>query len=113
MANTVYEVVEIQLSNGEDIQVRPLTIKNLKEFNKIIKKIGTSDIQSEEDAVEIFVEAGLVCMKQFYPELSKDREAFEEIIEIPTLMKILEIAGGIKLTDDNPNPVATGPVGTN
>jgi ASC-1-like (ASCH) protein len=113
MANTVYETVDIKLTDGTELQLRPLTIKNLKEFNKIIKKIGTSDVQSEDDAMEIFIEAGLVCMKQFYPALSEDKEAFEDAIEVPTLMKILEVAGGLKLTGDDPNQGAANLVGTN
>ena len=36
---------------------------------------------------------------------------FEELIEIPTMMKILEIAGGLKLTD--PNLLGAALVGTN
>jgi hypothetical protein len=112
MANTVYEIVEIQLSNGEEINVRPLTIKNLKKFTKVIAKLDSEQIQTEEDALDVFIEAGMVCMEQFSPELSKDKETFEDVIEVPTLMKILEVAGGLKLNDD-PNLAAAGLVGMN
>jgi hypothetical protein len=111
MANTVYETVEIKLSNGEDIAIRPLTIKNLKKFTKVIAKLDSEDIKTEDDAMEVFIEAAMVCMEQFSPDLSQDKEKFEEIIEVPTLMKILEVAGGLKLND--PNPVAAGLVGMN
>jgi len=111
MANTVYEVVEVQLSDGTEIKVRPLTIKNLKKFTKAIGKLDSTVFQSEDEAIEIFIEAGMVCMEQFYPELSTDKDMFEDVIEIPTLMKILEIAGGLQLSD--PNLGATGLVGQN
>lgn len=104
MANTVYETFELKLSDGEEITIKPLSIKNLRKFMDVIKKLDSESIQSEEDAMEIFIEAGLVCMKQFKPELAEDKEKFEDVIEIPTLMKILEVAGGMKLND--PNPVA-------
>ena len=111
MANTVYETVEIQLSNGADIQIRPLTIKNLKKFTNVIKKLSDENIvKNEDDAMEVFVEAGMVCMQQFNPELAQDKEVFEDIIEVPTLMKILEVAGGLKLND--PNLGATNLLGT-
>jgi hypothetical protein len=110
MANTVYEVVEIQLSNGEEISVRPLTIKNLKKFTKAIAKLDDESVQTEDDALDVFIEAGMVCMEQFSPELAKDKEKFEDVIEVPTLMKILEVAGGLKLNND-PNLAATGLVG--
>jgi len=106
MANTVYEVVEIQLSNGDEISVRPLTIKNLKKFTKVVAKLDDPSVKTEDDAMEIFIEAAMVCMEQFAPDLAEDQEKFEDVIEVPTLMKILEIAGGLKLND--PNPVATG-----
>lgn len=106
MANTVYEIVDIQLSNGEEIAVRPLTIKNLKKFTKVVAKLDSPDVKTEEDAMEIFVEAAMVCMEQFAPDLASDKDRFEDVIEVPTLMKILEVAGGLKLND--PNPAATG-----
>ena len=112
MANTVYEVVDIQLSNGEDISVRPLTIKNLKKFTKVIAKLDDESVVTEEDALDIFVEDGMVCMEQFSPELGSDREKFEDVVEVPTLMKILEVAGGLKLNGD-PNLAATGLIGMN
>ena len=103
MPTTVYETLEIKLSNGDVINVKPLTIKNLKKFLVIVKKLQDDSVKTEEDAMEIFIEAGMVCMEQFAPALSEDRDLFENTIEIPTLMKILEVAGGLKLNNDDPN----------
>jgi hypothetical protein len=111
MANTVYETVEIKLSNGEEISIKPLTIKNLKKFTQVIKKLDDENVKTEEDAMEIFIEAAMVCMEQFSPDLAKDKEKFEDVIEVPTLMKILEVAGGLNLGGDqnlmNPNLIGT------
>ena len=103
MPTTVYETLEIKLSNGNVINVKPLTIKNLKKFLAIVKQLQDDSVKTEEDAMEIFIQAGLVCMEQFAPELGSDRDAFEDTIEVPTLMKILEVAGGLKLNNDDPN----------
>ena len=62
---------------------------------------------TEEDAMEIFVKAGMICMEQFAPELAQDQDKFEDNIEVPTLMKILEVAGGLKLNDDPNSPGAS------
>jgi hypothetical protein len=43
--------------------------------------------------------------------LSKDRAAFEDAVNVPTMMKILEICGGLKMTD--PNLLGAALVGTN
>ena len=101
MATTVYDVEEIQLSNGDTLVIKPLTIKHLKKFLKVMKKMEDDSIESEEQVMEIFVEGAMVCLEQLKPELSQDLEKFEEVIEVPTLMKILEVAGGLKLNDPN------------
>jgi len=101
LATTVYDVEEIQLSNGDTLVIKPLTIKHLKKFLKVMKKMEDDSIESEEQVMEIFVEGAMVCLEQLKPELSQDLEKFEEVIEVPTLMKILEVAGGLKLNDPN------------
>ena len=101
MPTTVYDVEEIQLSNGETLTIRPLTIKHLKKFLQVIKKMDSPEITEEDQIMEIFIEGAMVCLGQLKPELSVDRDLFEETIEVPTMMKILEVAGGLKLNDPN------------
>jgi hypothetical protein len=98
---TVYNIEEIELSDGSSLIIRPLTIKYLKKFLAVIKKADSPEISSEEEIMEIFAEAAMVCLQQLKPELSEDLDKFEEIIEVPTMMKILELAGGLKLNDPN------------
>jgi hypothetical protein len=103
MPSTVYETLEIKLSNGQTITIKPLSISHLKKFLAVVKKLQNDDVKSEEQAMEIFVEAGMVCMEQFAPDLAADKDLFENTIEVPTLMKVLEVAGGLKLNNDDPN----------
>ena len=107
MPTTVYETLEIKLSNGTTINVKPLTINKLKKFLAVVKPLQEDEKISEDTAMEIFVKAGMICMEQFAPELSTDQEKFEDTIEVPTLMKILEVAGGLKLNDDPNSPGAS------
>jgi hypothetical protein len=58
-------------------------------------------VVDEEQVMEVFIEAAMVCLEQLSPALAKDIDTFEEVIEVPTMMKILEIAGGLKLNDPN------------
>jgi hypothetical protein len=103
MPTTVYDTFEIKLSNGTVINVQPLKINKLKKFLKAIKPIQDGTANTDEAAMEVFIEAGMICMEQFAPELATDRDKFEDNLETPTLMKILEIAGGLKLNNDDPN----------
>lgn len=101
MATTVYDIEEIQLSNGDTLVIKPLTIKHLKKFLAVIKKMDDPSVTEEDQIMEIFVEGAMVCLEQLMPKLAEDKDKFEEIIEVPTLMKILEVAGGLKLNDPN------------
>ena len=107
MPTTVYETLEIKLSNGDTITVQPLKINRLKKFLAIVKPLQGEDQISDEAAMEIFIKAGMICMEQFAPNLATDQELFENSIEVPTLMKILEVAGGLKLNDDPNSPGAS------
>ena len=53
----------------------------------------------------------MVCLQTIRPDLANNKEKFEELIEVPTMMKILEVVGGLKLTD--PNLLGAALVGTN
>ena len=111
MPTTVYDVLEIELSDGTSISVKPLPIKQLKKFMEVIKSVESEDDQTEEAAMEVFIKAAMLCLEKDRPDLAKDQDKFEEVIEIPTMMKILEVAGGLKLSD--PNLLGAALVGTN
>jgi hypothetical protein len=107
MPTTVYDTLEIKLSNGDVITVAPLKINRLKKFLAVVKPLQEGKETTEEQAMEIFVKAGMICMEQFAPDLAADQDKFEDNIEVPTLMKILEVAGGLKLNDDPNYPGAS------
>ena len=111
MATTVYDIVEVELGDGSTLTLKPLPIKHLRKFMAVINKMSDDQNQSEDAAMDIFIEGAMICLEVLKPELSKDKDKFEELIEIPTMMKILEIAGGLKLTD--PNLLGAALVGTN
>lgn len=77
----------------------------------VIRKLDAESVQSEEDAMDVFIEAAMVCLEKTNPDIGLNRETFEEVVNIPTMMKILEICGGLKLND--PNLLGAALVGTN
>ena len=111
MATTVYDVLEIELSDGTPLELRPLPIKKLRKFMEVINSMQEQENENPDAAMDIFVQAAMVCLESIKPELSKDKDKFEELIEVPTMMKILEVVGGLKLTD--PNLLGAALVGTN
>lgn len=111
MANSIYDTAELELEDGTNIFLKPLPIKQLKKFMEVIRELDSEDITTEEQAMDIFIKAAMVCLEKTNPEVGLSREKFEEVVNIPTMMKVLEICGGLKLND--PNLLGAALVGTN
>jgi hypothetical protein len=111
LATTVYDLLDIELSDGTTITLRPLPIKQLRRFMDVINDMQKTENESEDAAMEVFIRAAMICLQTLRPDLANDKDKFEEVVEIPTMMKILEVVGGLKLTD--PNLLGAALVGTN
>jgi hypothetical protein len=99
LANTVYDVEEITLQNGSTVKLKPLTIKELRKFMVAIQK--TAEVTSEEETLTILIDACAVALEKQLPDLVKDRDQLEDALDVPTINRILEVCGGIKLDDPN------------
>jgi phosphohistidine swiveling domain-containing protein len=99
LATTVYDVEEIQLQNGATVKLKPLTIKELRKFMAAIAK--TAEVTTEDETLTILIDACAVALEKQLPDLVKDRDAFEDTLDVPTINRILEICGGIKMDDPN------------
>jgi hypothetical protein len=111
MATSVYETIEVELLDGTKVTMKPLKISLLRDFMKEFQKI--SDITIAEDNVksmDLLLDCAVIAMKQYNAELA-DKKKLEEIIDLPTVYKVIEVAAGIKLND--PNALAAALVGTN
>lgn len=111
MATSVYEVVEVELMDGSKISMRPLKISLLRDFMKEFQKIGDEDIAEDNiKSMDLLLDCAVIAMKQYNPELAS-KEQMEEVIDLPTVYKIIEVASGIKLND--PNALAAALAGVN
>ena len=99
MATTVYDVEEIQLQNGDTVKLKPLTIKELRKFMIAVQK--TAETKNEDETLTILIDACAVALEKQLPDLVKDRDALEDALDVPTINRILEVCGGIKLDDPN------------
>ena len=96
MATTIYTEETLTLIDGTEITVRPLKISLLKPFMK--KFEGVSQVaEDNEKSVNLLLECVQIAMKQFKPELAEDIKVLEEVLDLPTIYKIVEAASGIKL----------------
>ena len=111
MATKVYETVDIELMDGEKIQMRPLKISLLREFMKEFQKIGDEGIAEDNiKSMDLLLSCAMIAMKQYNEELAT-KEKLEEVLDLPTVYKIIEVAAGIKLND--PNALAAALAGAN
>jgi hypothetical protein len=111
MATSVYEVVEVELLDGTKVTMKPLKISLLRDFMKEFQKISDASIAEDNiKSMDLLVSCAAIAMRQ-YDEKLADKAKLEEIIDLPTVYKVIEVAAGIKLND--PNALAAALVGTN
>lgn len=96
MATSVYTVEEIVLQDGTEVSLKPLNIKNLRKFMAKFKEL--EKLKTDDEVVDFLIEAAQLCLSSLYPDYS-DSEKFEDAVDMPTVHKIIEICGGVKLND--------------
>ena len=87
---------EIVFADGKTRVVKPLTIKNLREFMKVANNMKTNNDEggmTDED-IDKMVSAAAIALKKADPELAADREALEEILDLNTFAQVMAAAMG-------------------
>jgi hypothetical protein len=59
------------------------------------------NVESEDQTLSVLIEACSIVLEKQYPELVKDKDALEDALDVPTINRILEVCGGIKMDDPN------------
>lgn len=80
------------------VDVRPLRISLLTEFLKEFKgleKVADDD----EKSIKVLVNCVQVALKQYKPELAEDRKKIEDLFDLPTIYKVIDVASGMNLSD--------------
>ena len=88
--------------DGTEISVRPLKISLLRPF--MAKFEGVAAVaDNNEKSMTLLVECVQIAMKQYKPELADDIDKLEELLDLPTVYKIVEAASGTTLAADSNN----------
>ena len=96
MATTKYETEKLTLIDGTEISVRPLKISLLRPFMKKFEGVAAV-ADDNEKSMTLLVECVQIAMKQYKPELAEDISKLEEVLDLPTVYKIVEAASGTTL----------------
>ena len=86
--------------DGTKIKVRPLKISLLRPFMSKFEKVAEV-AENNEKSMALLMECVQIAMQQYNPELSKDIEKLEDVLDLPTVYDIIEAASGVKLSDAN------------
>jgi hypothetical protein len=100
MATIVHEGKELILMDGTKIKVRPLKISLLRPFMLKFEKVAEV-AEDNEKSMALLMQCVQIAMEQYNPELSKDIEKLEDVLDLPTVYDIIEAASGVKLSDAN------------
>ena len=120
MATTVYTTEEITLQDDTLVVLKPLNIKALREFMKVMEEFG--QVEDEEAGLNILLDAAAVCLKKQVPEYwdsslndgkGGHSEAAEEAFDMSTVYHVLDKCGGVKLNDPNLMAAAAEALGEN
>ena len=113
MATKVYKEEELTLQDGTEITVRPLPIGRLRRFMAAWEKMG--EVKSEDDGYVVLANcAGIAIEHEFKGKFdslkapaseegeflsAEYKEYCEEVLDLDTIYRVMEVAGGLKLND--------------
>ena len=109
MAKTVYDSEEITLQDGREVTLVPLAIGRLRRFMKAWGEFA--NIENEDQAFDIYINCcGVALEKSVSADFNNTRDAekvitdeyseyLEDVLDMDTIYKILDVCGGLKLND--------------
>jgi hypothetical protein len=113
LATTVYEQVDIALQDGTTVTLKPLAIGRLRRFMKAWERF--KEVTEDNDiSLDVFIECSAIALEAELSEVVENRfdgktksiteeyrEYLEEVLDMDTIYKIMEICAGLKLNDPN------------
>jgi hypothetical protein len=100
IATTVYDTEDIILQDGTEVTLRPNSIKRQRKFMKALEASETP--KSNDEATDQILELAAICLDGLLVKGEDGEEPdLEDLLDEPTIYKIIEVCGGIKLNDPN------------
>jgi hypothetical protein len=97
MAKEIYAIDYVTTVDGIEIELSPLKIKYFKQFMDVFDEIKKAE--SEDEVFQIFTKCCVISMRQFYPKI-KTVEDFEDNFDMKSMNKIIKVAGGIDIENN-------------
>lgn len=105
MATKMYEEVILSTQAGTELTIRPLTIKSLRKFMETMQALSGEEEVSDEKGIGVMFDAAVIAIRQCNKGLDEEKLAeLEDELDVPTINRILEVAGGIKVENPSLQP---------
>lgn len=88
----------ITLMDGTEIIARPLKLSLLRPFMAKFTLLSEA-ADDNEKSMDILLECAQIALKQYKPELAEDKAALEELLDLPTVYQIIDVASGLQNSD--------------
>lgn len=89
----IFEGMPIVFADGETRVIKPLTIRQLREFMKVVKDLNTDGGLSDDD-IDVMVKAASIALSKVDPDLAADEDALEDILDLRSFGEIMTAAMG-------------------
>jgi hypothetical protein len=89
----ILEGREILFADGKSRSVKPLTIRNLRKFMKIVKDLKTEDNLTDAD-IDVMVAAAGVALAAVDPDLAGSPELLEDVLDLRSFGELMSAAMG-------------------
>lgn len=112
MATTVYDVQELVLQDGSTVTCKPANIKVMRKGTEMLSQLG--EAEDNDDGINRLLDIVCLCTKRERPEFETDEvddegektgkkvpnyEVMEELFDMDTVFKVIELYLGVKLND--------------
>lgn len=115
MATRIYDVEEVELQDGTEVTLKQLTIGRLRRFMDAWKKF--EDVEDDDQGFQVFLNCAGIALEENFKgkfdslKASKDdmekgeflspeyKEYLEDVLDLPTIYRTLEVCGNIKMAD--------------
>lgn len=106
IATKIYTEEDVILQDDAEtvVTLKPLPIRTLRRFMAKLEDLQT--VKKEVDAMSVLFDLATICIEKQVPKLIED-ETLEDVLDMPTIYKIIEVCGGVKLNDPNLMAAAT------
>lgn len=98
MATRVNNSEKVTLQDGTVVEVRPLNIKNLRKFMEVTKKF--EKVKDEDEGLTLMIEACQIALVAADEDKFSDVDYLEEVLDMNTIAKIMNVSGGVDINAD-------------